>query len=45
MNKSIFDEFEKFEEFEELVQSSSKFMTSLIEIVETKLTIFEIIIF
>ena len=44
MNKSTFDELEKFEEFEEFVQSSSKFMTSLIEVVETKLTIFEIII-
>ena len=45
MNKSTFDEFEKFEKFEKLVQSSSKFMTSLIEVVETKLTTFEIIIF
>ena len=45
VDKSTFDEFEKFEEFEEFVQSSSRFMTSLIEIVEAELTIFEVIIF
>ena len=45
VNKSTFDEFEKLEKFEKFVQSSSKFMTSLIEVVEAKLTIFEIIIF
>ena len=44
MDKSTSDELEELEELEELVQSSSKFMTSLIETVETELTTPEIII-